>query len=126
MMPPTLLPTQRALASHDRPRRISGTRVRTAVVGGRYRLIECLGEGGMGTVWRARDCVLGSDVAVKLHSGHTDPLAVEALLREANAAARVHHPSSIRVLEFGVCADGTPFIVMDLARGETLAEHLKR
>jgi eukaryotic-like serine/threonine-protein kinase len=126
--PPTLAPTRRApLVSGPRLRSVSGIRRRIeSVVADRYRLLECLGEGGMGTVWRARDCLLGTEVALKLHSGSNEMGSVDVFIREANAAARVRHPSSIRVLEIGVTADGTPYLVMDLARGETLAEHIRK
>jgi eukaryotic-like serine/threonine-protein kinase len=100
------------------------------LVGGKYRLIEVLGEGAIGVVWRAHDESLGRDVAVKeirLPSGLDDDQA-EALrartLREARAAARLSHPSIVTVHEV-VRQDGRPWIVMELIPGRTLAQVVK-
>ncbi|MGI5232262.1 WD40 repeat domain-containing serine/threonine protein kinase [Actinoallomurus sp. CA-142502] len=100
------------------------------LVGGKYRLIEVLGEGAIGVVWRAHDESLGRDVAVKeirLPAG-LDVEQVGALrartLREARAAARLSHPGIVTVHEV-VRDDGRPWIVMELVHGRTLARVLK-
>jgi eukaryotic-like serine/threonine-protein kinase len=100
------------------------------LVGGKYRLIEVLGEGAIGVVWRAHDESLGRDVAVKeirLPAG-LDADQVGALrartFREARAAARLSHPGIVTVHEI-VRDDGRPWIVMELVRGRTLARALK-
>ena len=100
------------------------------VVAGRYRLIERLGHGGMGVVWRARDEVLGREVAVKeilvpTAVASPDELAGPArrALREARAAARLRHPAIVTVHDV-VTDDGRPWIVMELIRGRSLAEVL--
>jgi serine/threonine protein kinase len=100
------------------------------LVGGKYRLIEVLGEGAIGVVWRAHDESLGRDVAIKeirLPAGLDDE-QVAALrartLREARAAARLSHPGIVTVHEV-VRDDGRPWIVMELVRGRTLARVLK-
>ncbi|MFJ3163097.1 protein kinase domain-containing protein [Streptomyces kanasensis] len=95
---------------------------------GRYRLEARLGRGGMGTVWRAHDELLGRPVAVKeLHvdtgaTGGADA-AVDTTLREARAVARVHHPHIVCVHDV-VEEDGVPFIVMELVEGVSLAERI--
>jgi hypothetical protein len=97
------------------------------VVAGRYRLLEPLGSGGMGTVWRADDLVLGRAVAVKevsfphgLSEQERDVLR-ERTRREARAAARLDHPSAVTV--YDVVEEGdAPYLVMELVEARTLAE----
>lgn len=98
-------------------------------IGGRYRLLERLGAGGMGTVWRARDEVVDRDVAVKearVPEHFSEPERRTAYLRmerEARAAARIDHPSVVTIHDV-VTEDGRPWIVMELLRGRSLAEVL--
>ena len=75
-------------------------------IGGKYTLIERLGEGGMGTVWRAHNELLDVDVALKvLRTDDVDvsdgTLLSDRLLQEARAAARLGHPSIARVFDYG-------------------------
>ncbi|MFI9770071.1 serine/threonine-protein kinase [Streptomyces sp. NPDC052415] len=99
------------------------------VIAGRYRLLSPLGEGGMGTVWRARDEVLHREVAVKeVRAPHGLPTAdVERMYarleREAWAAARVANRNVVTVYDVAL-QDGRPWIVMELVRGISLAELL--
>jgi eukaryotic-like serine/threonine-protein kinase len=100
---------------------VTGSRV----LGGRYVLREVLGTGGMATVWRARDEVLGRDVAVKVLSPQyaADADFLARFEREARHAARLSHPRLVTVFDSGV--DGTmPFIVMELVAGRTLRQVL--
>ncbi len=86
---------------------------------------EVLGTGGMATVWRARDEVLGRDVAVKVLSAQcaADPGFLARFEREARHAARLSHPRLVTVFDCSV--DGaTPFIVMELVAGRTLRQVL--
>lgn len=99
------------------------------LIAGRYRLLSPLGEGGMGTVWRARDEVLHREVAVKeVRAPHGLPAPeVERMYarleREAWAAARVANRNVVTVYDVAT-QDGRPWIVMELVRGISLAELL--
>ncbi|GAC1608387.1 MAG: hypothetical protein NVS3B26_05100 [Mycobacteriales bacterium] len=105
----------------------SGNGVVDRTVAGRYRLLDRLGSGGMGTVWRAKDTVLGRDVAVKevtFPPGVSDEersVLRERTRREARAAARLDHPSAVTVYDVAE-EDGTPFLVMELVDARTLSE----
>lgn len=95
-------------------------------LGAQYELIEIIGEGGMGAVWRAHDRMLGVDVAIKVIVADADNAqAPGRLVAEARASARVRHPSAVRVLRSGISEGGSPFIVMELLDGEPLDEVLE-
>jgi serine/threonine protein kinase len=99
------------------------------VVAGRYELLARIGHGGSGTVWQARDLVLGRAVAVK--EVHVPPLTSEQdrrvrherSLREARVAAKLRHPGVVTVHDV-VEAEGNPWIVMELVAGSSLAQML--
>ena len=95
------------------------------MIADRYQPIEQIGTGGMATVWRARDTLLGRFVAVKRLLPHLaqDPDAAARFKREARAAAGLSHPGIVTVFDTGEDADG-PFIVLELVEGTTLADHL--
>jgi serine/threonine-protein kinase len=87
---------------------------------GRYRVVDLLGQGAMGTVYRARDEALDRDVAVKVMSaGLTDPDVRARFLREARAAAKLQHPNIVTIYELGEHG-GTPFMAMELLEGVDL------
>jgi serine/threonine-protein kinase len=97
------------------------------VIDGKYRLTRIIGRGGMGAVWLAHNLPLDMDVAVKLiRRDRTAPEAAGRLLQEARAAARLKHPSIVRVFDFGESEQGDPFIVMELLNGESLGAILRR
>ncbi|GGV03471.1 hypothetical protein GCM10010495_13600 [Kitasatospora herbaricolor] len=88
----------------------------------RYELVEILGVGGMATVWRGVDRVLGRQVAVKVLNGGLadDPRFAERFSREAQHAAMLAHPRIVMVFDSGV-DQGSPYIVMELVHGRSLA-----
>ncbi|HET9680577.1 MAG TPA: protein kinase, partial [Candidatus Limnocylindrales bacterium] len=97
------------------------------VLGGRYRLIELLGQGGMATIYRARDSQLERDVAVKVLRPEygTDPDFGARFRQEAQSAVSLNHPGIVAVFDYGTDLAG-PFIVMELVDGEDLATILRR
>jgi serine/threonine protein kinase len=91
---------------------------------GRYRLGALLGSGAMGQVWEAVDERLDRRVALKQVLVHSlDSQGVARMHREAQVAARLHHPNVVTVFDL-VVDDGRPFLVMELVRGQSLAERL--
>lgn len=100
------------------------------VLGGRYRLEQQIGAGGMSVVWRAHDELLGRPVAVKVLSGGYRAAASpsDAILAEAQAAARLRHPNVTNVYDYGESTgeDGSrvPYVVMELLCGLSLADRL--
>lgn len=101
------------------------------LVAGRYRLLERIGRGGMGTVWRAEDELLGRQVAVKVLHAQAYALdeefatLFERTRREARAAASISHPNVVVVHDV-VDDDGMPAIVMEYVPSTTLSEALKK
>ena len=89
-----------------------------------FDLVERLGVGGFGSVWKARDRKLDRTVAVKIpHRGTLNNEDLEKLLREARAAAQLQHPNIVRVYEVGRDGDSA-YIVSDFVRGIPLNDWL--
>jgi eukaryotic-like serine/threonine-protein kinase len=95
------------------------------VLDGRYEIRSRLGEGGMGTVYRAWQRSIGREVAIKLIDKRygRDVMAVKRFLREARLASQLSQPSTVSVFDFGQ-ASGRLFISMELVRGRTLDQVL--
>src|SRR5688572_9506839 len=93
----------------------------------KYEQGALLGRGGMGEVYEGRHALTGRRVAIKRLSPALtrDAEASRRFLREARAAAAIEHPNVVQILDCGT-DDGTPFIVMELLRGESLASLLER
>lgn len=93
------------------------------VLAGRHDIVQHLGTGGMGAVYRAHDRVLGEDVALKVLRPElsSDPRALERFRQEVRTARRVHHPNVVRVFDVAE-ADGQTFLTMELLDGGTLRD----
>src|SRR6478752_1399056 len=94
---------------------------------GRYRLEVKLGQGGMGTIWRAQHLVLNAPVAVKVidRTVIPDEETLSRFMREAQSAAALRSPHVVQIIDYGI--DGkVPFMVMELLEGENLAQRIKR
>ncbi|WP_208711039.1 serine/threonine-protein kinase [Sinomonas sp. R1AF57] len=108
----------------------SETELQPTLVGGRYRLLEVAGSGAMATVHRARDEVLGRDVAVKtFRSGTADPRHEERRRGEMEVLARLSHPGLVRLYDVGTdtAEDGTShlsYLVMEFVHGTDLRRRL--
>jgi serine/threonine protein kinase len=96
-----------------------GTRI------GTYQITHQIGRGGMGIVYEVEHTVLGKRFAMKVLSSAVmarDPSSSRRFVREARAAARVHHPGIVDVTDFGTLRDGRPYLVMELLSGHALHE----
>lgn len=89
-----------------------------------YRILEQLGEGGMGVVYLAEDTNLGRRVAMKFLSTTTKEYRAR-FLREARAVSALTHPNIATVFDYGETAEGQPYIVMELIKGQPLNEKLR-
>ncbi len=101
--------------------------VRQSATMGRYEVRECAGRGAFASVYRAVDPVLGREVALKVPSftGAADSAESARFLREARSAALLRHPAIVAVHEAATAEDGTPFIVSDFVRGQTLEQLMR-
>jgi serine/threonine protein kinase len=93
-----------------------------------YKIGECLGEGGMGKVYRVEHVSIGRTYALKVLNTRASKSSAAAtqFLQEARAAARIRHPHIVDVFDFGHTKDGRPYLVMELLVGESLRAHIER
>lgn len=93
---------------------------------GNYRLDALMGEGAMGSVWRATNLNLGKEVAVKLVKlAEAEPAAHERLRNEACLAAKINHSNVVTVFDTGVTSEGCYYLVMELLEGQDLGRFLE-
>jgi serine/threonine-protein kinase len=91
---------------------------------GRYEVVDLIGHGGMGALYRARDPRIGRYVAIKLLRADFDtPELRDRFFREAAAAGSLSHPNIVTIYDVGE-DDGLPFIAMEYVRGETFTDLL--
>jgi serine/threonine protein kinase len=95
---------------------------------GRYRLDTKIGEGGMGEVWRGRQLAVDRDVAIKFLGTQlaTNEEVRERFRHEARITANLSSRHAVQVFDFGVTADGEPYLVMELLNGEPLSRRIER
>ena len=91
-----------------------------------YEIIDPLGSGGMGEVYRARDTKLNREVAIKVVSAHfaTDPAALARFQTEAQAVAALSHPNILSIFDFG-SEQGITYAAMELLDGQSLRDRLQ-
>lgn len=96
------------------------------ILGGRYRVISLLGQGGMGVVYKVEQIFLGKEMALKtIEKSEQSDFTLRRFQTEARAVFKVNHPNIIDVHDFGLLDDGTPFMAMEVVVGKTLGEILE-
>src|SRR5213593_903300 len=93
---------------------------------GQYKILDRIGAGGMGEVYRARDARLGRTVAIKVlpASFSSDRDRLQRFIQEARAAAGLNHPNILSIFDVGE-EQSAPYIVSELLEGETLRDRLR-
>lgn len=104
---------------------------RASLVGARlreYEILEVIGKGGMGSVYRARHIYLEEERAIKVIQSRlaSDNTSVERFIREARTLTKLHHPNLVQLFEFGTLEDGLYFMAMELIRGESVLDRIQR
>ncbi|HEX4351467.1 MAG TPA: protein kinase, partial [Polyangiales bacterium] len=96
-------------------------------IGGSYTMLELVGVGGMGRVYRAEQRMLGRTVAIKVVHPHllSDEQSVARFYTEARAASRLNHPNSVSIIDFGRSDDGILYLVMEFLHGKDLARLMR-
>lgn len=97
------------------------------IIEGKYQIVSLLGRGGMGVVYRVKQVFLNKELALKtIETRSLNDTVLRRFQQEAKTSFSLDHPNIIKVNDFGVLEDGSPFLVMELVSGETLAERIKR
>ena len=93
------------------------------VIDGRYRIEGKLGQGGMGTVYKATREGMGQTLAIKVLNPEfsNEPEVVRRFLREAKTYGMVQHPNAVNLLDFGQLPDGALYIAMEFIAGKDLS-----
>ena len=94
---------------------------------GKYDILRPIGKGAMGMVYLAHDTILERDVALKVMVSQIadDPELNQRFIREAKAVAKMTHPNVVNVFDLGQHADGSPYIAMELLKGQDLQKALR-
>jgi serine/threonine-protein kinase len=94
---------------------------------GRFTVLEKLGEGGMGALYRAHQHSVDREVAIKVIRADlvANPEAIKLFLREAKLTSKLNHPNAVGVLDFGQTEDGVFYLVMELVQGRPLDQVLR-
>jgi hypothetical protein len=116
------------MSSDRTPRRDANDKLLGTTIAGRYQVLELVGSGGMGTVYRALHTRVGDEVALKLlRAGLAeDDEQRQRFLEEPQKAARIRHPNIVRVRDAGETDDGRPYLACDFIEGENLHELVER
>jgi len=94
---------------------------------GKYEIVRAIGKGAMGMVYLAHDTVLERDVALKVMVSQIadDPELIQRFSREAKAVAKMTHPNVVTVFDLGTHIDGSPYIAMELLKGQDLQKAMR-
>jgi serine/threonine-protein kinase len=94
----------------------------------RFEILSRIGEGGTGVVYKAKQIAVDRTVAIKILGAHVsqDPTWVKRFHNEARAAAKLDHPNTVRLIDFGETKEGLLFIAMEFLQGRSLAEEIAR
>lgn len=98
---------------------------RSDLFAGRFQMLEKLGDGAAGDVFKVKDTVLKRKAAIKLLRFKNEERKILRFQREAKASSKLKHPGLIEVYDFGIADDGTPYLVMALVEGISLETLLK-
>jgi Serine/threonine protein kinase len=100
--------------------------VSAKIFAGRYEIIDRIGHGGMGVVYKATDTLLNKVVALKvLTQKKVSDQAVLRFQAEAKAAGKLNHPNIVMILDFGTSEEGEPYMVQEYVEGTNLADLLR-
>jgi len=116
------------LPQDDQPQQNRAAELKSKIIGGRYRILELIGTGAVGSVYKVRHELLDKTYAIKLLNATVaaDFKVIQRFHQEAKAVADLSHPNLISVHDFGVTEDGAPYLVMDYLEGESLHDQLDR
>jgi serine/threonine-protein kinase len=98
------------------------------VLADRFEILERIGEGGTGVVYKAKQLSVDRIIAIKVLGAHvsTDPSWVKRFHNEARAASRLDHPNTVRLIDFGQTKEGLLFIAMEFLHGKSLRQEIDR